>query len=122
MTNYRIDPPGVSEVLTAVQRAADDLSSVMRGVSGAPDDVSTGSGSCTAVPNALAEFMDAQTEAVTDVSNRISACLFGAATATADYVHADDVMASDVREAQSEAESAASSGDFSWFTARASGR
>ncbi|OUE28864.1 hypothetical protein BFL36_01215 [Clavibacter michiganensis] len=122
MTSYSIDPQGVRDVLTTVQKASDDLSTAVSGVSGAHDDVTSGAATCTAVPNALAAFLDAQAAAVTDVTNRISACLFGAATATTDYVQADETMSSDVTQAQTAAVDSASSGDFSWFTSRAGGR
>jgi prophage DNA circulation protein len=122
MTSYSIDPQGVRDVLANVQKASDDLSAAVSGVSGAHDDVTSGAATCTAVPNALAAFLDAQAAAVTDVTNRISACLFGAATATTDYVQADETMSSDVTQAQTAAVDSASSGDFSWFTARAGGR
>lgn len=120
--SYRIDPQGVNNVLTRVQQAAEGMSAALGGISHVQEDVQAGSSTCTAVPAALASFLDAQSASVTDVTNRISACLFGAATATTDYVVADDTMAADVTEAQSAAVGAASSGDFSWFSARAGGR
>lgn len=125
---YRIDPQGVQDVLTAVQQASEDLSTAISGIGGAQTDVATGASTCTAVPAALAAFLDAQTASVTDVTNRITACLFGAATATTDYVEADDMMASDITQAQTAAVDAVgggggrAAGDFSWFTSRAGGR
>ncbi|KZC96478.1 MULTISPECIES: DUF6507 family protein [Clavibacter] len=126
---YRIDPQGVQDVLTAVQQASQDLSAAISGIGGAQTDVETGASStCSAVPAALSAFLDAQTASVTDVTNRITACIFGAATATTDYVEADDTMASDVTQAQTAAVDAAvggegrAAGDFSWFTSRAGGR
>jgi hypothetical protein len=118
MSSYSIDPAGVSAVVKDVQDAAGALVEAFSSLESAETDVTNGTSDCAEVAAAVSALLQREAPRMTTVGNRISACLLGVATATADYVAADDTMSDDVRAAQTHAVESAGSGDFSWFTDR----
>lgn len=115
MTEYRIDPSGVTEVLTNLQPQSDNLLAQANLLPGVDSSIR---GALDDLPNlitAVSAFLDSQLQEIVDVTSDIAACTLGAQTGVNAYVNADYEMNENVTAAQAAAVSAAGDGDFSYF-------
>jgi hypothetical protein len=108
VARYDIDPEGVQNVLTGTQTAAGKFAEILGPLAdvtgpasgagpygsraGIVTSIATGCGNSGAIVPALSEFFEVQGTNLTSMSNRVNACLTGAAAATSAYLHGDEEM------------------------------
>lgn len=113
---WRVDPPGVENVLNSVTAKAEQISSALGGsengsvvgVDTIVQDAATAAQS-QVIGESIVGFFEHQKPVLTGITNRIRASLMGASGATQAVIDGDDDMAG---RTQALAVSAASSGDF----------
>lgn len=115
MTNYKIDPQGVSGVLVNTQTAGTNLFDAVEPLESDYANVVTGCDDIALVSIELGAYLEHAAPALEGIGNHIAACLFGASSATNAYSAGDEDMAAEIATAQNNAIAAASSGDFSAF-------
>lgn len=113
---WRVDPPGVENVLNSVTAKAEQISSALGGaedgsVAGVDTIVQNAATAAQSqvIGESIVGFFEHQKPVLTGITNRIRASLMGASGATQAVIDGDDDMAG---RTQALAVSAASSGDF----------
>ncbi len=114
MSAWSIDPQAVAGVLRGVRTEADELVTAFGELSSAQEDLGGGLGDLHGVFEAVVGVLNSESSRFTNVSNRITAGVLGAASASASYVNADEAMAAT---AQRAAVAASVSGEFGYFNA-----
>ncbi|GAB2990765.1 MAG TPA: DUF6507 family protein [Actinotalea caeni] len=114
MTRWRINPAGVQEVLTNVETDRGELNKALaeKKFTEIFEGLSWGSYITADVPAALNNLLQDQATRLTNIGNRINACVVGVSNATIAYNNGQHEMAATF---QSEAVSAAETGDFQYF-------
>lgn len=113
MSSYEIDPAGVQAVVRAVEVEADQLTQGIDTDALQTDVAGLANVPAPGVATALGEFLSLEAPVIQSIGNRIMASMAGVATVAQSYGTASDEM---VQTIQSQAITAAESGDFSYFT------
>ncbi len=114
MTGWNIDPAGVQKVLNAVETDRGDLNKALaeEKFTSIFEGLTWGGGVTAEVPTALNNLLQDQSKNLTNIGNRINACVVGVSNATIAYNNGQHEMAGTF---QSKAISAAETGDFQYF-------
>jgi hypothetical protein len=114
VTSWKIDPPGVQQILTDVNTAAGELGKAVTGdkLQGVLDGLLWGGPLTQDVSAAVNAVMNDQSINLTNINNRINAGLVGVSNAVIAYNNGQQDMAAAY---QSELVKSAQSGDFTYF-------
>lgn len=109
MGKYRIHPAGVQHVLSATAADGADFATILKPLTHSVESAGAGTGGSGAIVPALESFFTVQSTRMTGISDRVGACLTGAAEATKAYLKGDEEMAATY---QANAVKVANSGTF----------
>lgn len=114
MSQWQIDPDGVSAIVETVAEHAEalDAGTSVDVLSGVLGGLTWGGGITACVAESVYEAMDSQMRNINAVKARVVAGVRGAVGATTAYVNADEQMAAAM---QAQAARSADTGDMSWF-------